>query len=95
MKNCYEDLTNLSDTLYNLCTEIVDIIVQHTSGLFTARRIFNKLSVQQTALTDVDDAVLEMCRRNVEANRHLRYSSAESVFVRELDWLQSDLRAGF
>jgi len=47
-----------------------------------------------TAFTDVGDEVLETCRRNVDANKHLRHFPSDSVFVRELDWLQSDLQTG-
>jgi len=45
-------------------------------------------------LTDVGDEVLEMCCRNVDANKHLRHSQSASVLVRELDWMQSDLQTG-
>lgn len=43
--------------------------------------------------TDVGDEVLEMCRRNVYANKHLQHLHSGSVHVRELDWMQPDLRA--
>ena len=46
------------------------------------------------AMTDVGSEVLEMCRRNVDANKHLQRSHSDSVHVRELDWMQADLQAG-
>ena len=46
-------------------------------------------------MTDVGDELLEMCRRNVDANKHLQHSPSASLLVRELDWLQSDLQTGF
>jgi len=45
-------------------------------------------------MTDVGDEILEMCRRNVYANKHLQHLHSGSVHVRELDWLQPDLREG-
>ena len=47
------------------------------------------------AFTDVGNDILETCRRNVDANKHLRHLPSDSVHVRELDWLQSDLQTGF
>jgi len=41
------------------------------------------------AMTDVGSEVLEMCRRNVDANKHLQRSHSDSVHVRELDWMQA------
>jgi len=47
-----------------------------------------------TAFTDVGSEVLETCHRNVMTNKYLCRSNSESVFVRELDWMQQELRTG-
>jgi len=52
------------------------------------------LSCCLAALIDVGDAVLETCRRSVNANYHLQHLHSCSVLVRELDWMQADLRTG-
>jgi len=45
-------------------------------------------------MTDVGSEVLEVCRRNVDANRHLQHSHSDCIHVRELDWMQPELRTG-
>jgi len=53
-----------------------------------------ELLYKLAAITDVGDEVLQMCCRNISANQHLRHLPPDSVLVRELDWLQSDLQTG-